>query len=174
MTNKYAYPMPPLDVAMNRAGILRHYGASADGEQKKLVVLADEIERLRAALQRIESLWPEGLEDAEQDMREIAREALRGAAEPSAVIEPGPLTLTHDPLVQCRCGWRGKVSELKPTKDFQSVCPNCAAWFKPIEVQPVKSSARTQCPICETMVPDGLSHLCKCGEVPPMSRGART
>ena len=49
-SNLYSHPMPPLDVALNRAGQCRHFGARADAEQKKLVVLADEIERLRAAL----------------------------------------------------------------------------------------------------------------------------
>lgn len=37
-----------------------------------------------------------------------------------------------DPLVQCRCGWRGKTSELPASTFGQGkVCPNCAASFRP-------------------------------------------
>jgi len=38
---------------MNRAGQCRRFGAAADVEQKKLVVLADEIERLRADIESL-------------------------------------------------------------------------------------------------------------------------
>lgn len=37
-----------------------------------------------------------------------------------------------DPLVQCRCGWLGKTSELAPNTFGQGkVCPGCAASFWP-------------------------------------------
>jgi len=98
MTNKYAYPMPPLDVAMNRAGILRHYGASADGEQKKLVVLADEIERLRALLRSCAAYIQHGREKIDPSALlygiEAALDGVR-ADEPECRETQAPVTSTN-------------------------------------------------------------------------------
>jgi len=99
LTNKYAHPMPPLEVAMNRAGMLRHYGASADGEQKKLVVLADEVERLRAEIERLTS------EDAMK-----ARHPLLQADEPGCRETQAPEVLGDSGKIECpTCNGDGSV-----------------------------------------------------------------
>lgn len=37
-----------------------------------------------------------------------------------------------DSIVQCRCGWMGKVSALKSLPEFKRGCPECSAEFKPL------------------------------------------
>jgi hypothetical protein len=106
-----------------------------------------EIERLRAALSKMsipllgryaDEIEKQGGERVSfflsiEFIRELQALELGPAAEPSAgnpMMSCGPDV--GDYTVQCRCGWRGKVSELKPAKDFTKVCPNCSSLFKPL------------------------------------------
>jgi hypothetical protein len=44
----------------------------------------------------------------------------------------------HDPIVQCRCGWKGPTSELRRlyNPDGDAQCPKCARPFEQISFTP--------------------------------------
>jgi hypothetical protein len=55
-------------------------------------------------------------------------------ADPRNECQPGPIQPEPmDYVVQCRCGWKGKVSELKPLPGFKCGCPDCSTEFVPLD-----------------------------------------
>jgi hypothetical protein len=99
-------------------------GVAWDDMNAAVKVARADRDRLRAALERIAEGRGRFSVDQYlyacntiQDMKEIAREALRGSDQPPAS--------RPDPMVQCKCGWLGAGSEVRRAHG----CPDCGAEF---------------------------------------------
>jgi hypothetical protein len=90
------------------------------GRDSQITEWADRAQRLERALERLTDGWKYPAE-----VTAIAREALG--------VTQGEAVRAREPVVKCRCGWRGKAGELVHMSALeQDVCPACKAEFKPV------------------------------------------
>lgn len=122
--------------------------------QRLLMEAADELERLRGALERIRA---EGcLRNGAFACSIVANAALVGGAVETNGVAAAPshevIEIRQDYRVQCRCGWMGHVSQLKSLPEFKMGCPDCSAEFVPIDKMtfPVPAVETSDPPICGT------------------------